>query len=109
MKDKLKEFDKLFMNGFKMHISKHYSEVALEIKFANEIKNWIAKNFVPVDLQVKTIDNYDIWYEPCEKCGYDTGNSVLPDLRDGNKRCCRCGNPIKRDYSDRALKSENRK
>lgn len=47
------------------------------------------------------IKEYDIWYEPCTKCGYDTGKS--------NKKspcyCWKCGNQIYRDYSDRALKA----
>lgn len=51
----------------------------------------------------RTIGDYDVWYKPCEKCGYDTGKSEIP--KDGNKRCWKCGNYVKRDFSDRALKA----
>lgn len=50
----------------------------------------------------RKLGDYDVWYQPCEKCGYDTGKSTKP--KDGNKRCWRCGNFLRRDYSDRALK-----
>jgi hypothetical protein len=52
---------------------------------------------------VRRLGDYDVWYKPCEKCGYDTAKCTLP--KDGNKTCWKCGNFIKRDYSDRALKS----
>ena len=52
----------------------------------------------------RTLGEYDIWYQPCEKCGYDTAKSTKP--REGNKTCWKCGNFIKRDYSARALKPE---
>ena len=48
------------------------------------------------------LGDYDVWYQPCEKCGYDTGKSEIP--KDGNKRCWKCGNYVKRDYTARALK-----
>ena len=50
----------------------------------------------------RKLGDYDIWYQKCEKCGYDTGKSTVP--KDGNKTCWKCGNYVKRDYSDRALK-----
>ena len=50
----------------------------------------------------RTLGDYDIWYKPCERCGYDTGKSTKP--KEGNKTCWKCGNYVKRDYSDRALK-----
>lgn len=48
------------------------------------------------------IGDYDIWYKKCENCGYYTGKSVKP--KDGIKRCWKCGNRLKRDFSDRARK-----
>lgn len=48
------------------------------------------------------LGDFDVWYEPCEKCGYDTGKSEVP--KDGNKTCWKCGNFVRRDYSARALK-----
>jgi len=50
----------------------------------------------------RTLGDYDVWYEPCERCGYDTAKSSIP--KDSNKYCWRCGEPIDRDFSDRALK-----
>ena len=50
----------------------------------------------------RKLGDYDVWYQPCEKCGYDTGKSTIP--KEGNKTCWRCGNFVKRDYSDRTLK-----
>ena len=50
----------------------------------------------------RKLGDYDVWYKPCERCGYDTGRSSTP--KEGNKTCWRCGNFVKRDYSDRALK-----
>jgi hypothetical protein len=52
--------------------------------------------------KVKKIGDYDVWYKPCSKCGFDTGKSTVP--KEGNKTCWKCGNSIQRDYSDRALK-----
>ena len=49
------------------------------------------------------LGDYDIWYKPCEKCGYDTAkNSRLRE--DATPRCWRCGSRVHRDYSERALK-----
>lgn len=50
--------------------------------------------------------HFDVWYQPCGKCGYDTAKSTLP--KEGNKRCWKCGSPVKRDFSNRALKAEFR-
>tara|TARA_R110002051_G_scaffold281122_2_gene342755 strand:- start:1524 stop:1700 length:177 start_codon:yes stop_codon:yes gene_type:complete len=49
----------------------------------------------------KTLEDYDIWYKECKSCGYDTAKSTKP--KNGNKTCWKCGNYIKRDYSNRAL------
>lgn len=46
--------------------------------------------------------DFDVWYQPCTKCGYDTGKSSTP--KEGNKTCWRCGSYVSRDYSARALK-----
>ena len=47
------------------------------------------------------LGDFDIWYKPCQKCGYDEGKSTKS--KDGNKTCWKCGNYIQRDYSERAL------
>lgn len=49
------------------------------------------------------INDYDIWFQPCNNCGYDTGKATAKSER----RCWRCGQQISRDYSDRALKTHN--
>lgn len=49
----------------------------------------------------RTLGDYDIWYKPCTKCGYDTGKSCQKENR---PRCWKCGEHIERDFSDRALK-----
>lgn len=53
------------------------------------------------------LSDYDIWYKPCAKCGYDTGKSTAPT--NGRKRCWRCGEFVQRDFSDRALKPKGAK
>jgi len=50
----------------------------------------------------RTLGDFDVWYKPCTRCGYDTAKSTKP--KDGNKTCWKCGNFIQRDYTDRALK-----
>ena len=50
------------------------------------------------------LGNYDIWYKPCEKCGYDTARSS----KERKPTCWKCGGYIYRDYSDRALKATKR-
>ncbi len=50
----------------------------------------------------KKIGDFDIWYKKCERCGFDTGKSSEP--KEGNKTCWKCGNYVKRDWSNRALK-----
>lgn len=52
---------------------------------------------------MRKLGDYDIWYEPCEHCGYDTAKSRKLE----DPRCWKCGRLIKRDYSDRALKRKN--
>ena len=52
----------------------------------------------------REIGDYDIWYKPCEHCGYDTGKSSVKSLN----RCWKCGRQIVRDYSNRALKLHNK-
>lgn len=52
-------------------------------------------------MENKTLGDFDVWYKPCERCGYDTGKSrKLEDAR-----CWKCGEIIRRDYSERALKT----
>ena len=48
------------------------------------------------------LGDYNVWYKPCDRCGYDTGKSTKPA---GNKKCWKCGHYVSRDYSERALKS----
>ena len=50
----------------------------------------------------RVLGDFDVWYKPCTRCGYDTGKSTKP--KDGNKTCWKCGNFVQRDYTDRALK-----
>jgi hypothetical protein len=51
-------------------------------------------------LKGEVIGDYDIWYQPCGHCGYDTGKSTKLE----EPRCWKCGRPIRRDFSKRALK-----
>tara|TARA_R110000851_G_scaffold115283_3_gene241104 strand:- start:882 stop:1058 length:177 start_codon:yes stop_codon:yes gene_type:complete len=46
------------------------------------------------------LGDYDIWYQACKKCGYDTAKST----KKSEPRCWKCGSHVARDYSDRALK-----
>jgi len=52
----------------------------------------------------RKLGDYDVYYLPCERCGYDTGKSVKP--KEGNKTCWQCGNFVRRDYTERALKNK---
>lgn len=51
------------------------------------------------DMKKMTLGDYDIWYEKCGHCGYDSCKKAKPD-----PKCWKCGRKIHRDYSDRALK-----
>lgn len=46
------------------------------------------------------LGDYDRWFKPCKKCGFDSGKKTLKC----EARCWKCGSRISRDYSDRALK-----
>ncbi len=46
------------------------------------------------------LGDFDIWYDPCGNCGYDTAKSTAKS----EPRCWKCGYKIHRDYSERALK-----
>lgn len=46
------------------------------------------------------LGDYDRWFEPCGKCGYDAGRAS----EKSKPICWRCGNKLYRDYSERALK-----
>lgn len=48
----------------------------------------------------RVLGDFDVWYKPCDHCGYDTAKSRKLD----DPRCWKCGRPIQRDYSERALK-----
>jgi len=48
------------------------------------------------------LGDYDRWFKPCQNCGYDTGKAG----KNSEPRCWKCGRPIQRDYSDRALKAK---
>lgn len=50
------------------------------------------------------LGDYDVWYKPCEKCGYDTAKST----KKSKPKCWKCGNYIYRDYGERALKHSKR-
>lgn len=66
---------------------------------------WGVKNFPELKKQLdglkalKTLSDYDIWYKPCEHCGYDPGKTK-------KNSCWKCGRRIHRDYSERALKNK---
>lgn len=45
------------------------------------------------------IGDYDLWMSPC-KCGHDSGKVT----RLTSRNCWHCGRPLRRDFSDRALK-----
>jgi hypothetical protein len=47
----------------------------------------------------RKLSDFDRWYKPCERCGYDPGKSTI-------NRCWACGRRVDRDYSDRALKKK---
>jgi hypothetical protein len=50
---------------------------------------------------VRHLGDFDVWYLPCERCGYDAAKSSKADV----KYCWKCGNRVYRDFTDRALKS----
>ena len=50
----------------------------------------------------RQLKDFDIWYMPCSSCGFDEGKSTQP--KEGNKTCWKCGDFIKRDFTNRALK-----
>lgn len=45
------------------------------------------------------LGDYDRWFEPCKKCGFDPAKVS----EKSSNRCWKCGNRLSRDYSDRAL------
>jgi len=47
-----------------------------------------------------TLGDYDIWFKPCENCGYDTAKASAKS----EAKCWRCGSRISRDYTERVLK-----
>ena len=71
------------------------------IEILNEVLN------IPIVVSSKnkpkrTLGDFDVWYKPCTRCGYDTAKSTKP--KEGNKTCWKCGNFVQRDYTDRTLK-----
>jgi hypothetical protein len=46
------------------------------------------------------LKDFDVWYEKC-KCGYDTAKAS----KNSPASCWKCGSRLKRDYSNRALKT----
>ena len=48
------------------------------------------------------IKDYDRWFLPCKKCGYDVGRVSIVS----KPTCWRCGTFLKRDYTKRALKTK---
>lgn len=55
-------------------------------------------------MKKRKLGDYERWYKPCKKCGYDTGKSTPPPEGE-NKRCWKCGEFVERDYTDRSLKN----
>jgi len=54
----------------------------------------------PIVRRPLVVGDFDVWYQPCAHCGYDTAKSRVLD----DPRCWKCGRRIQRDFSDRALK-----
>ena len=50
------------------------------------------------------LSDYNRWFKPCSNCGYDTGKTS----KESPAKCWKCGRPIQRDYSERALKINSR-
>lgn len=48
----------------------------------------------------RKLGDYDRWFKPCAKCGFDAGKVS----ENTENRCWKCGYFLSRDYSDRALK-----
>lgn len=48
----------------------------------------------------RKLSDYDVWYEKCSTCEYDTGKSTVGS----SNTCWKCGHKLTRDYSIRALK-----
>lgn len=46
------------------------------------------------------LGDFDRWFKPCKKCGYDTAKAG----KNSNAKCWKCGSAIQRDYTERALK-----
>lgn len=72
----------------------------LEI-ITNEIGIMVDYGGKPQEVGKHTLGDFDVWYKPCEHCGYDTGKANKEDI----KNCWSCGRRIYRDYSKRALKT----
>jgi len=45
----------------------------------------------------QTLEDFNIWYKPCKKCGFNVGKST-------SSTCWKCGRKLRRDFSTRALK-----
>jgi hypothetical protein len=52
--------------------------------------------------KMSNLGDYDRWFKPCVRCGYDAGK-VDPGTE---MRCWKCGGMVELDYTDRALKKE---
>lgn len=50
----------------------------------------------------RKLGDYDRWFKPCSKCGYDAGKAG----QSSSSKCWKCGNQLQRDYSERALKKK---
>ena len=46
------------------------------------------------------LGDFDRWFKPCIKCGFDAGKVG----KHSDNKCWKCGARLSRDYSDRALK-----
>lgn len=94
------------LNAYKSEVD-NFNDAIFTDKF-DVLATDIVKLFaIPVVVRSKTkpkrtLGDFDVWYKPCTRCGYDTGRSTKP--KDGNKTCWKCGNFVQRDYTDRALK-----
>jgi len=59
------------------------------------------------DKNARTVGDYDVWHQPCSECGTDPGKGTELRPEEDFKRCAKCGNRLRRDFTDRALKKKN--
>lgn len=101
-----KEYIMELLHAYKSEID-NFNDAIFTDKFEALAQDIVKLFAIPVVVHSKNetkrvLGDFDVWYKPCTRCGYDTGRSTKP--KDGNKTCWKCGNFVQRDYTDRALK-----